>query len=147
MSASTRTKLCPDDHAHNNTCYSAHGCRCQPCKDVHAEYQRRYKKTLPPAGRRLAPAWPAVRRVRYLYAKGWPPKNISQLSGVSIAIVGDLVHARRQFVTPQVGIKIVKAYEKLSGLNPIEHGADPRVSGICRSRGLDRCWDAPIVLQ
>lgn len=79
---------CPPQHKHYKTatCYSAHGCRCESCKNGrHYRYKKHeMDKRLHPKGKKTyVNAEPSVDRLRYLLNIGYNIFALSAMTGLS----------------------------------------------------------------
>lgn len=86
------SKMCPSSHPHDltSTCYSAHGCRCWPCRRA-ASAARRGRAFVD----ERTPAGPVRAHVRLLHFGGANRSQIAGAAGVSVAIVRKLLSADR----------------------------------------------------
>lgn len=83
------THECPPDHRHaeTGTCWSQHGCRCDPCgvrERARVMDAYRFRRDVA-GGDQLIPAIGVVRRVEALAVLGWSGRDVAARAGVSRA--------------------------------------------------------------
>lgn len=94
----TYTSKCPPGHRHGEatTCYTAHKCRCTPCKANWNDRNERKRKDQ--AYGRYQSLWidaePARQHVRALQAQGMSLSTIAFAAGIDLSTVAFLVNGR-----------------------------------------------------
>ena len=108
-----------------NSAY-VHGCRCQPCRDAHARYQKAYMARREYAGRRLRlHPLGVVRRIRALQALGWSKREIARQAGYATNTdpFNYVLYKGGVGVTPEVYRRVVAVYDRLCGTPGPSHAA------------------------
>lgn len=119
--------LCPPDHRHaeTGTCWSAHGCRCDPCgvrerARVNDAYWFRKRVT---GGDRHVPAVGLVRRVEALAVLGWSNREVAARAGVSRAHLQQTRSGKFSTVLLSTHQKIDAVYRELMWTVCDSHGS------------------------
>lgn len=109
-------RICPPDHPHgeNSTCYTAHGCRCEDCRQQRREdaYWRFHMGRAGKPTTDLVDATGTHRRIQALVALGWSAKYLSERLGHTPGWAGHVLEARR--VTPETADAVQRIYDELS---------------------------------
>lgn len=114
--------VCPPEHLHagNHTCYNAHKCRCDSCRE-HTNAEARRRRKLRAYGRWedfRVPAIGTTRRLQALMAIGWTQTKLGELLGTHQAAVWQLIFDRPGTVERPTRDKISALYDRLWDKKP-----------------------------
>lgn len=122
----TTPHQCPPAHAHDETCYQRHACRCTPCRAAHAASMsaRRRQQAYGTYTRALIDATPTRAHLAWLRSQGMGVKTIAAASGVPKDTLGRVMWGRRDHATGTVILppKVApKTAERILAVRPELH--------------------------
>jgi hypothetical protein len=74
-------------HPPSRACYSAHGCRCDACRNCNVEYEAMRTRRTAYGQQTMVDAAPVLEHVRVLSAAGLGKARLSQLTGLSVSTI------------------------------------------------------------
>lgn len=112
--------VCPDDHKHavNTTCYTAHKCRCAPCRQGNTDRMAlaRRQQAYGRYERRRADPLPVIAHIRYLQGFGYSYERIAAVAGVSGRTIYRLNTVQLRFVFARVAHAILAVTPSIDDL-------------------------------
>lgn len=141
------THICPADHAHaageKLTCYAAHRCRCDECRELAAAYDS-WRAHMHRTGQPLmVDATGTHRRLQALMAIGWSLPAIAARLGDRGPNIRRVLLAPR--LTRRFADRIAAVYEDLCMIRPVGHDRTS-IAAIARTRifAARRGWLPPL---
>lgn len=139
-------RRCKLDHRHKHgvtaRCYSAGGCRCQPCRMLRSGYRRREQRAMSLIlGRDIdIPIGGTMRRLQALATRGYGSIEIAAALGKSARHV----NAMRLGENPRVRVSNARAVAEFYRKHAMTFSTDPRASfvvAVAKRNG----WVGPVV--
>lgn len=118
---------CPPDHRHaeTGTCWSQHGCRCDPCgvrERARVSSAYRFKRATSSEDRNV-PAFGVIRRLEALAVLGWSTLDIAKRAGLSKAHMQQVRAGKYETVKLSTLHRIDKEYRALMWTHCDTNGA------------------------
>lgn len=141
--------IAPQDPRHGRRAGYCAGCRCQPCTDAAARYERGRQLDLLTGRPRLVPAIGAQRRAQALAALGYSWQAIGDHVGMERTNLRRFVHRSDQAVmTARLARRFAAAYDALSMTVPTAPaGRQARAITEARTAAQTAGWPPPLAWE